>query len=482
MATDGTRHRASTPLRAPSQEAPVLRSLYTGISGMRSMQTMMDVTGNNIANVNTTGYKSANTIFEDTLSQTLGNAAAAQGAKGGQNPAQVGLGVRVSGITTNFTQGATQTTGRNSDMLIDGDGFFVVNNNGAMQYTRNGAFNVDGSGTLVSLAGAKVQGWMADAKGVTNSAGTPGNISIPTTQVIPASATASVTMSGRLDNTVDVRQTSAAGVTPVTYAPTDASTQSFTYNLVDKNGVSVPLWVEVKPSAVTSSDGKTGLVTKWDVTLRQGDKDGVVVGGASFNGAGVLSARDAATDPVPVTTPTGSWGTADAANEKIGLTGFKGADGTDFAVMPTLDFSKISVANRSDISMSDVTVSAQDGYSAGSLTSWKVSPDGSIVGSFDNGRSQELGRIAVATFDNPAGLDKQGGSTYMATSNSGLPNVGVAGDGAHGSLVSGALEMSNVDLAQEFTNLIVSQRGFQASSRVITTSDSMLEELVNLKR
>jgi flagellar hook protein FlgE len=446
----------------------VLRSLYTGISGMRSMQTMMDVTGNNIANVNTTGFKASNTIFEDTLSQSLGNAAAAQGAKGGQNPAQVGLGVRVSGITTNFTQGATQTTGRNSDMLIDGDGFFVLNNNGAMQYTRNGAFNVDGSGTLVSLGGAKVQGWMADAKGVTNSSGTPGNIAIPTTQIIPASATSKVTMSGRLDNTVDVVQTSAAGVTPVTYGPTAASTQSFSYQLTDKNGVNVPLYVEIKPTSVTSTDGKTGLVTAWSVTMRKDSATGTVVGDVTFNGAGVMAA--------------GATGTADVANEKLTLAAFNGADGTAFAPQPTLDFSKLTVANRADISISDVTVSAQDGYSAGSLTSWKVGPDGAIIGSFDNGRSQELGRIAVATFDNPAGLDKQGGSTYQATSNSGLPNVGVAGDGAHGSLVSGALEMSNVDLAQEFTNLIVSQRGFQANSRVITTSDSMLEELVNLKR
>jgi len=455
----------------------VLRSLYTGISGMRSMQTMMDVTGNNIANVNTTGYKSANTIFEDTLSQTLGNAAAAQGAKGGQNPAQVGLGVRVSGITTNFTQGATQTTGRNSDMLIDGDGFFVVNNNGAMQYTRNGAFNVDGSGTLVSLAGAKVQGWMADAKGVTNSAGTPGNISIPTTQLIPASASQNVTMSGRLDNTVDVIVDDPA---VPTYKMSGDFTQKFSYKLVDKNGVQVPLYVEIKPEINTASN--SGLVTGWKVTLRQNDASGQIVGGANVNSAGVYSTR---TDPI-VGPDTGAYGTV-AAGEKLALVGFEGADGASFdavapGVQPTIDFSKISVANRSDISMSDVTVSAQDGYSAGSLTSWKVSPDGSIVGSFDNGRSQELGRIAVATFDNPAGLDKQGGSTFMATSNSGLPNVGVAGDGAHGSLVSGALEMSNVDLAQEFTNLIVSQRGFQASSRVITTSDSMLEELVNLKR
>jgi len=232
--------------------------------------------------------------------------------------------------------------------------------------------------------------------------------------------------------------------------------------------------VKIEPkNPVTSTDGKTGLVNGWAMTIsqKQGGSD-VVVGKVDFDGSGAVA--------VAAASPTG---TVDTANEKLTLVGLKDASGiNNFTVQPTFDLSKISVANRSDISMSDVTVSAQDGYAAGSLTSWKVGPDGAIVGSFDNGRSQELGRIAVATFDNPAGLDKQGGSTYMATSNSGLPNVGVAGDGAHGSLVSGALEMSNVDLAQEFTNLIVSQRGFQASSRVITTSDSMLEELVNLKR
>ncbi|MGQ7297339.1 flagellar hook protein FlgE [Quadrisphaera sp. KR29] len=438
----------------------MLRSLYTGISGMRSMQTMMDVTGNNIANVNTTGYKASNTVFEDTLSQTLSNAAAAAGAKGGQNPAQVGLGVRVAGITTNFTQGATQSTGRNSDMLIDGDGFFVLNNNGAMQYTRNGAFNVDGTGTLVSLGGAKVQGWMADPTGVTNSAGTPGNISIPTSQTIPAYATHNLTMSGRLDNTVDVVESTT---TPGTYEKKSDFIQSFTYKIIDANGVSVPLDVKITPNLADPSSN-SGLIGSWTMELSQ---NGNPVGDVTFDGTGAAMA--------------GGVGEL-RAGEKLELVGFLGADGVDFAPQPVVDLSKISVAARSDISMSDVTVSSQDGYTAGALVSWKVGPDGAIVGAFDNGRSQELGRIAVATFDNPAGLDKQGGSTYQATSNSGLPNVGVAGDGAHGSLVSGALEMSNVDLAQEFTNLIVSQRGFQANSRVITTSDSMLEELVNLKR
>ncbi|MBC3763759.1 flagellar basal-body rod protein FlgF [Quadrisphaera oryzae] len=462
----------------------MLRSLYTGISGMRSMQTMMDVTGNNIANVNTTGYKASNTIFEDTLSQSLGNAAAAQGAKGGQNPAQVGLGVRVSGITTNFTQGATQTTGRNSDMLIDGDGFFVLNNNGAMQYTRNGAFNVDGSGTLVSLAGAKVQGWMASPAGVTNSSGTPGNISIPTTQTIPAYATHSATFSGRLDNTVNV----VADATATSGYSAVGSTQNFNYNLIDKNGVSIPVTVDIAPTKVTgpsTTGGNTGLVTEWTMTLSQtvpGSTTVTQLAKLKFNGSGAMTDGGSPTYvPAAGATPA-SGAQVDATNEKVKVYDMKGADGSAFTDPVTFDLSKITVANRADVSISDVTVSAQDGYGAGSLTSWKVGPDGAIVGSFDNGRSQELGRIAVATFDNPAGLDKQGGSTYQATSNSGLPNVGVAGDGAHGSLVSGALEMSNVDLAQEFTNLIVSQRGFQANSRVITTSDSMLEELVNLKR
>jgi flagellar hook protein FlgE len=276
----------------------MLRSLYSGISGLRSHQTMLDVTGNNIANVNTTGFKASATQFQDTLSQLTRGAGAPQEALGGTNPAQVGLGVQVAGVITNFSQGSTQATGRSTDMMISGDGFFITRTGGETLYTRAGAFSTDADGRLVTPDGSRVQGW---------------------------------------------------------------------------------------PAA-----------------------DGVVQQGA----------------------PVG------------------------------------------DLQMP----------AAGALESFSVGPDGTLIGSFSDGTRQPLGRVALAAFVNPAGLEKAGGSAYRASANSGEAVIGAANENGLGSMSSGALEMSNVDLSQEFTNLIVAQRGFQANARIITTSDEVLQELTNLKR
>lgn len=437
----------------------MIRSLYTGISGLRSHQTMMDVTGNNIANVNTTGYKSSNTIFQDTLSQTLAAAGAPQGQQGGTNPAQVGLGVRVAGITTNFSQGATQVTGRNTDMLVDGDGFFVVRDNGINQYTRSGAFNVDATGTLVNLNGAQVMGWQADKNGAVNTASAVTPVTIPIGQLLNPKATSTVKVGGSLDNTVQELWTAAA---------TPGNTHTLKYPVYDSNGVSNDVTVEFRPVKDSEADpAKMGLVTDWDIVVTHN--------GLPAAGVTQTLTKDYTTGAVTLS------GSTPTTNLVMNVPGVKGADGaTTFAF--DLDLRGLALTNRQGTFNSDAAATSQDGAPASTLTSWKVSPDGSITGTFNDGRSQDLGRIALANFDNPAGLEKQGGSTYAATVNSGEPSVGSPGDGGRGGVVSGALEMSNVDLAQEFTNLIVSQRGFQANSRMITASDEMLQELVNLKR
>ena len=443
----------------------MLRSLYTGISGLRSHQTMMDVTGNNIANVNTTGYKTANTIFEDTLSQTLANAGAPAGQQGGTNPAQVGLGVRVAGITTNFSQGATQVTGRNTDMLVDGDGFFVVRQNGVNQFTRNGSFNVDGSGTLVNLNGAQVQGWQANANGAVNTSNNATPIQIPIGQLLNPKKTDNLVLNGSLDNTIDKLWTAAA---------TPGDTHVLKYPVYDNNGVSNDVTVEFRPmraSGTPNTDPKAGLVDQWDVVVSHP--------GLTTPVTTQLSVTYQA-DGTQTVTLDASAGPK-AGDKLFTVPNIKSADGTtSFAF--DLDLSKLSITNRQGTAKSDARAVSQDGAPASTLSTWKVGPDGTIIGTFNDGRTQALARIAVANFDNPAGLSKNGSSTYSATVNSGDPAIGSPAEGGRGSLVSGALEMSNVDLAQEFTNLIVSQRGFQANSRIITTSDEMLQELVNLKR
>ncbi|GGL47366.1 flagellar basal-body rod protein FlgF [Planomonospora parontospora] len=279
----------------------MLRSLYSGISGLRVHQTMMDVTGNNIANVNTTGFKGSQTVFQDTLSQMMQAAGAPQpGAPGagGTNPAQVGLGVRLAGVQTNFGQGAAQTTGRNLDLMIQGDGFFAVQKGTEQLYTRAGSFNFDANGSMVTTDGNFVLGWNAAT----------GNVPVP---------------------------------------PTGA--------------------------------------------------------------------------PEPITLP-------------------------------------------------------------GDVESFTISPDGSLVGVLADGTKRTFAQVSMANFVNPGGLEKAGGSAYRATVNSGDATIGTAGTGGMGALQTGALEMSNVDLGQEFTNLIIAQRGFQANTKVISTSDELLNDLVNLKR
>jgi flagellar hook protein FlgE len=451
----------------------VLRSLYTGISGMRSHQTMMDVTGNNIANVNTTGYKTANTIFEDTLSQTLAAAGAPQGQQGGTNPAQVGLGVRVAGITTNFSQGATQVTGRNTDMLINGDGFFVVRQNGVNQYTRSGAFSVDATGQLVNLGGSQVMGWQADVRGEIDTAAVTTPLTIPTGLLKNPRATENLVFAGNLNSTATPPSAATPGTpgnngpdgtagTPDDVAAVPASPavagDTFTrpWPIFDRAGVSNNAAVKFTAMAPTTGT----IVTQWAVEVSYGTTTAT----ATYDVNAGFSA------------PTGG---ATAAGKRLTLPALIGSDTQTFPL--TVDFTKLT-SSPSTAGESSASVQSQDGAAAGVLQSWNMTPDGTLLGTFSNGETMNIGKVAVASFDNPSGLEKQGGSLYAASVNSGLASVGSAGDAGRGTLVSGALEMSNVDLAQEFTNLIVSQRGFQANSRVITSSDEMLQELVNLKR
>ena len=284
----------------------MLRSLFAGISGLRANQTMLDVTGNNIANANTIGFKASTTLFQDTLSQMLTGASGANAQRGGTNPIQVGLGVQIAAISANFNQGSAQTTGRSTDLMIQGDGMFVVQAGTQRLYTRAGAFNFDETGTLVTPTGARVQGYELDGAG--NPTG------------------------GLVDVTLDT-----AGLTPP-----------------------VPAGVE--------------------------------------------------------------------------------------------------------------------------LTSYTIGADGVLMGVFSDDIQRPMAQLAIADFNNVMGLERVGETMFRESANSGAAQLGVAGEGRRGTLMGGALEMSNVDLSAEFTNLILAQRGFQASSRVITTSDQVLEDLVNIKR
>ncbi len=396
----------------------MLRSMFSGISGLRTHQTMMDVTGNNIANVNTAGFKSSQTVFEDTLSQLLRAAGAPQAGTGGTNPAQVGLGARLSAISTNFSQGAAQTTGRSTDLMIQGDGFFVVNDGGESFYTRNGSFNFDAEGRLVSSSGGVVQGWTA-VNGVIDPNALPGEIRLPAGTLLNPTATREAALAGNISAEAPVGTVLDSGITMYD-AQGNQHDVKYRFEKLGANS-----W------RLSISDGTTTSQSN-----------------LTFDSTGELTSATPATfDP--------AWGDPIAVDLSR-VTQFGG---------------KNSVAPQS-----------QNGSPMGALQAFTIGSDGVLVGVFSNGLKQPMGQLALATFNNPPGLEKVAGSMYRNTVNSGEPQLGIAGGGGRGALASGTLEMSNVDLAQEFTNLIVAQRGFQANSRVISASDEILQDLVNLKR
>jgi flagellar hook protein FlgE len=422
----------------------MLRSMFAAVSGLQAHQTFMDVVGNNIANVNTTGFKAGTVEFEDLLSQTLNGAGLPQsGTTGGTNPAQVGLGVRLAAIGTNFSQGAAQETGRSTDFAIQGDGFFVVQQGGVAGYTRNGSFSLDGLGQLVTGDGGLVQGWQADPQGNVNTNASTGVVKIPVGQTISPVTTSSISVGGNL--------------------PSDSALGTKIDVSIDANnslGASVPLRMEF--TKVADSAGSIN----WTVTTF--DSANTAIAGPSnvqFDANGNLTSGNITLTQAQLNTIPGTSGTWAAGGA-------------------TMDFGAATDADRltGAASLNSVAALSQNGSGIGSLVSFSVGQGGLISGVFSNGRTQALGQIALATFANPAGLIKEGSSLFTTSPDSGVAEIGVAGVGGRGTLTGGTLEGSNVDLGQEFTNMIIAQRGFEANAKVITTSDQLLQDLVNLKQ
>ncbi len=459
----------------------MMRSLYSGISGLKVHQTKMDVIANNISNVNTIGYKSSRVTFSDFFSQTVSGAsgANAESGRGGTNPMQIGLGANVASIDINMNNGMGQRTDNNFDLMIDGSGFFVVGDNSGQYFTRAGAFNVDAQGNLVTSGGLAVYGWDVDADG------NPVREVVQPIQISgdknysPPQTTSNIDLIGNL-NSAKPGETVTS-----TMRMYDSLGNYYTYN-IEYNFV--------------QTDPTTGE-TEWeasvgDVVYPNGDTDNPLA----------LTYTDGAFDIGDATTSTGaktslgsvvfnSDGTIMSDKSTFGGTANNGAGAADFEItmsgsaMPAatfgnggivnVDFSQLTQFNQK----SDATSEMLDGYTAGTLSDLNVGSDGTIVGTYSNGDTRVIYQIPVAQFANPAGLSKVGGNLFQQTINSGtFDGIGQDVTMAGGSVSAGMLEMSNVDLSSEFTEMITTQRGFQANSRVITTSDTILEELVNLKR
>lgn len=483
-----------------------MRSLYSGVSGLKVHQTKMDVIGNNIANVNTIGFKASTVQFSDVFYQTTQSASGANPLTGtaGTNAKQIGLGATLSSITASMsTQGGSQRTDNATDIMITGNSFFVVNNGNGNYFTKNGSFTIDGSGYLATESGYYVMGWSPDPDDPNKiKQDTVNKIAIqtPENSTTPPEATTNVTLKGNIDKTdsnltgdgyiissefydnLGNAYTAKFKLTETTSA--NASEKAYLLDIVDivdKDG----------KSAVSNANGATPLINAvtfggatytYDATtnqLKAGSSTSQVLRFNATTGAFIGTGTTGTTASLDLKLTTAS-DTAATANAKAStLFGKEGVITYDCSSITQYSTTGACSISSSKGSLDNIGA----GKKVGNLSGISIQQDGKIYGTYDNGTSKLLGQIAVATFSNPSGLESIGGSLFAATQNSGEfdgKGVDVTADG--GKFSTGVLEMSNVDLSSEFTNMITTQRGFQANSRIITTSDTLLEELINLKR
>ncbi|WP_334100697.1 flagellar hook-basal body complex protein [Thermotoga petrophila] len=623
----------------------MMRSLYSGITGLKNFQVAMDVVGNNISNVNTVGFKASRVNFETMLAQTIKAGRSSQENVGGTNPMQIGLGSQVSSIDKIMTQGSFQNTGVKTDLAIQGDGFFIVSDGSSYYYTRAGAFTLDSNGNLIQTStGYKVQGWTAVQDPETGEryidTNKPiGDLVISAGMTMPAKKTSNVRFEGNLnsklgpgsfvitltdenginhdvrvwfektqsdlgtdpfsssqrytmkididnDGTADVDgymvfnefgRVEEAGVyaeSQVITATTDGSISgstalpdgtyqtivldssgnvvyngtttvsggSFTINdsditagnnytviLLTPNNASNSLTIAPGAELVIptsgeprfyESDNPTNFVQtdytspRYTTAVQVYDSLGnaytvyyefvrlgnTTIGSESFKNAWIWRAYTDSGEPISLIDEDGGSGYVaglidfDESGRPIQYRGldssynlssgevrtiqFDAGQSGDGVVTITADFSGATQFSGD----STLNIPWQDGNPMGVLESFAINEQGEIIGTFSNGLTDVLGQIALAVFNNPSGLSEVGNSLYVVSANSGVPKIGAPGSGGRGILIPGALEMSNVDLAEEFTKMIVAQRGFQANARVITTADQILNELVNIKR
>lgn len=474
----------------------MMRSLYSGVSGLQNHQIRMDVIGNNISNVNTIGFKKGRVTFQDMISQTMSGAARPNENKGGVNPKQIGLGMTVASIDTLHTQGSLQTTGNNLDVAISGNGFFILKDGDKSFYTRAGAFGLDKDGLLVNPAtGLRVQGWTSQLIGghsTISTASSPSDIIIPLYSKDPAQATQNIDFKCNLFSEKPI-------FTPQEFANFTEqeriqNTWTSSINMYDAKG---------NPLETRFTFFKSGN-NQWTAELHVFRMDPNNPGqkieldpnqfNLNINGAGTagtpgqnqftlnfnnLGRITSVTDQAGNVLNTGQLhinlniaGVADIQNmsPQINL-GDSGRVRTDDGVGITQFSSGFTTKPF-----------RQDGYGMGYLEGLKVDDTGTITGVFSNGNNRPLAQLALANFTNPGGLEKSGETNFVVSNNSGEPDVSEAGTIGKGKILAGTLEMSNVDLAESFTDMIVTQRGFQANSKTIQTSDQMLQTLLTLKR
>jgi flagellar hook protein FlgE len=417
-------------------------SFSAALSGLRAHATFLSVIGNNLANINTTGFKASTVAFKDLFSQIL--------SRSGATSMQVGLGVATSAISPSFTQGLIDASRESTNMAIQGDGFFIVNGPHGSAYTRAGVFSFDASGALVTPEGFRVQGYTTinPLTGAVVVTGQPNDI------IIPPGLLHAPTTTTLFQAVTNLSADAAVGDTFTT-----------SVQIYDSLGASHVL-------TVTYTNTGPGAWS-YDVTVPGADVAGgtpgtpfsIATGTMTFGPNGQLATVNGGA-PADVTLTTPAWNNGAAAS--------------------TITWDLVSPTNQGYVTgfgaPSDTSAIHQNGTAAGSVTSVNISEDGSIVVTLNSGQAASVARVALATFNNPKGLLKLGSNLYGATPTAGSPNVGAASSGGRGGIMGSALELSNVDVAQELTHMILAQRGYQANSKSITVTDELMVDTLNLKR
>ena len=423
-----------------------MASFFIPLTGLEADSTSLNTIANDLANMSTTAFKGQSASFSDLFYQQIGSA-------GSGDPLQVGAGTQVASISTDFTQGSINSTGSSTDVALNGNGFFVVNNGGVSEYTRAGNFSLNSSGGLITQSGQSVMGYPA-VNGVvnTNSPLTP--ISIPVGQVEPPNATTTMAM------TANLNATSAAGATfPGQLTIYDSlgvshvATVTYTQTSTNTWGYSV---------ALPASDFTSGTSTP-------------VTGTMTFDASGNLT----------TVTPTGgaaqTVGTAvgDISQIPVAFTGL--ADG---ASNLNIQWNLLGTSGTPTISQvaasSAVSATSQNGYESGQYQSFTIGSDGTVSATFSNGQQMAVGQVVLANVTNVQGLRMLGDGNYATTMASGAASVGTSGTAGLGTLQDGALEESNVNISAEFSNLIIAQRAFEANSKAVTTFDTVTQETINM--
>jgi flagellar hook protein FlgE len=416
----------------------ILSSIFTGVSGLNSNGQALSVIGDNIANVNTVGFKGSRMAFGDILSQSL---------TGLSGTSQVGRGVAVEGVTPMFTQGSFQNTSSGLDVAVDGEGFFMVDNNGAINYTRAGNFQLDQNGYVVTPSGAILQGYLADpTTGLIT--GTIGDLQLLGTPV-PALATTNATLSVNVDAsaTAAAAWTFATGATPPAAAQYNNSTSITVYDSLGGAHQVGVYFAKTGANAWTAhyvyQDGSGNYTESGTGQNMTFNPDGTLVPAGASSGALAFA-----------------WGNGSAAGA------------TTFDLTGTTQFSAAFA----------VSAIGQNGYASGTLKNVLIADDGIVTGVFTNGQTRNMAQLCLARFTAPTGLTKLGNNLFAQSSTSGQPIVAAPDTSGLGRTLSNTLELSNVDIAEEFTNLISAQRGFQANTKIITTTDELLNLLISIKQ